>query len=552
MPTIFAIWEVRTQGNDNNSGCFDPNPTLSTTLSTGNGTSVYPTISASNFSFVSNDINHYLYIKSGTNWKPGWYQITGLAGTSAIVNANIGQVVQVNRTLSTTAGVGSSEVLNSGSWTVDYSQSNANAYLYNNLYLTSTSQFTAIGASFTPNMIGNTIRITSSTSGITTGVYVINSLSGNSANLDRVAGSIGGTGGTGYVGGAIADPSIAFRDYKVNTASSNYIYVKADGEYNKTEASYQPGPGYVNIHGYSIYRHDSGRPVMNLNARDARYFGSGDGNSTRCRNFYIKNFDNTSASLMTNGNNQVYGVIVNCINEGAPTNSQAGLTYKRCAWTYLDGAFFNGDFNTVLNFDSNTAKYGGISGGLFMVSNYFKNCIIFMGNKSSTNGIWNNPGNSSGLIIKNSIVIDGVSGFIGSYENFNAFGNHGPTYIYNNIFYNVRGTLFSRVSNYANPSFVIENNYFFNCASIGITSNNRYLDSKFININNITIPSDPFKNRNAFDLRLDGDALGGNFPRFGSLLENFSPSITRRNKDIGSIQSYSKAIKINMNGGMRG
>ena len=112
--------------------------------------------------------------------------------------------------------------------------------------------------------------------------------------------------------------------------------------------------------------------------------------------------------------------------------------------------------------------------------------------------------------------------------------------------------MFSRVSNYANPSFVIENNYFFNCASIGITSNNRYLDSKFININNITIPSDPFKNRDAFDLRLDGDALGGNFPRFGSLLENFSPSITRRNKDIGSIQSYSKAIKINMNGGMRG
>ena len=343
MPSTLAIWEVRTQGNDNNSGCFDPNPTLSTTLSTGNGTSIYPTVSASNYSFASNDINHYLYIKSGTNWKPGWYQITGLAGTSAVVNANIGQVVQLNRTLSTIAGVGNSEVLTSGSWTVDYSQSNANAFLYNNLYLSSTSQFTAIGASFTPNMIGNTVRITYATSGITTGVYVINSLSGNSANLDRVAGSIGGTGGTGYMGGAIADPSVAFRDYKVNTAGVNYIYVKADGEYNKTEASYQPGGGYVNIHGYSIYRHDGGRPVMNLNARDARYFGSSDGNSTRCRNFYIKNFDNRGASLMTNGNNQGYGVIVNCINEGTPTNSQAGLTYKRCAWTYLDGAFFNGD-----------------------------------------------------------------------------------------------------------------------------------------------------------------------------------------------------------------
>ena len=554
MPSGYAIWEVRTQGSDNNSGCFDPNPTLSTTLSTGNGTSIYPTVSASNYSFLSNDINHYLYIKSGTNWKPGWYQITDVSGGSAIVNANIGQVVQLNSRLSTTAGIGSSDSLSSGSWTVDYSQSNSNAFLYTNLYLSTTSQFTAIGQSFTPNMIGNTIRITYATSGITTGVYVINSLSGSSANLDRVAGSIGGTGGTGYFGGAIADPSIAFRDFKVNTAGNNFIFLKADGEYNKTVASYQAGGGCPHVYGYSTYRHDNGRPVMNLNARDARYFGSGDGNSTKCRNFYIKTYDNRNASLMTNGNNQVYSVIVNCISEGTPTNSAAGLTYKRCAWTYLDGWYSSGnDYVTILNHDPNTNKYGGIAGGVITYNSYIRNSIVFLGNRSTTFPQWNNPGQHSGQVIKNNIFLDGTSGYLLSYENFSPFGNHSPSFIYNNIFSNNRGTMFGYGGGYTNFSFFIENNYFHNCVSaLGTTSPQNYASSKSLNINNIVIPTDPFKNRNAFEIRYDGDASGGNFPKYGSLLQDFSTTITKRNKDVGPIQSYAKAIKINMNGGMRG
>ena len=43
---------------------------------------------------------------------------------------------------------------------------------------------------------------------------------------------------------------------------------------------------------------------------------------------YIKTYDNRGASLMTNGNNQVYSIIVNCISEGTPNNSAAGLSLK--------------------------------------------------------------------------------------------------------------------------------------------------------------------------------------------------------------------------------
>ena len=43
----FTIWEMRYNGSDLNTSCFDPNPTLSTTLSSGNGTSLFPTVSSS-------------------------------------------------------------------------------------------------------------------------------------------------------------------------------------------------------------------------------------------------------------------------------------------------------------------------------------------------------------------------------------------------------------------------------------------------------------------------------------------------------------------------
>jgi hypothetical protein len=113
--------------------------------------------------------------------------------------------------------------------------------------------------------------------------------------------------------------------------------------------------------------------------------------------------------------------------------------------------------------------------------------------------------------------------------------------------------MFNYGGGYTNFSFFIENNYFHNCiAALGTTSPQNYASSKSINVNNRVIPSDPFRNRNAFDIRFDADVTGGNIPKYESILQNFSPSITRRNKDIGPIQSYSKAIKINMNGGMRG
>ena len=53
--SAYAIWEVRSLGSDNNSGGFDPDATMKNTLSSSNGTSSTPTVTASDYTFVSGD-----------------------------------------------------------------------------------------------------------------------------------------------------------------------------------------------------------------------------------------------------------------------------------------------------------------------------------------------------------------------------------------------------------------------------------------------------------------------------------------------------------------
>ena len=94
--SVYSIWEVQSLGSASNSGIFDPNVTMAANLSSANGTSVFPTVTTATYSFKTEDIGNYLFVRSGTNWTPGWYQITGLAGTSAIVNANKNQYTLSN------------------------------------------------------------------------------------------------------------------------------------------------------------------------------------------------------------------------------------------------------------------------------------------------------------------------------------------------------------------------------------------------------------------------------------------------------------------------
>ena len=133
--SLYAYWEVQSLGNNNNSGVFDPETTMSATLSSANGTSTSPTVTASNYSFVSTDVGNWLYVKSGTSWYPGWYLISSIAGTSAIVNATKFQAVNANLQNAYLDGIGSAVSLSSGTWAIDYSQKNTSYINYSDIQL---------------------------------------------------------------------------------------------------------------------------------------------------------------------------------------------------------------------------------------------------------------------------------------------------------------------------------------------------------------------------------------------------------------------------------
>jgi hypothetical protein len=550
--SVFANWEVRSLGSDNNSGCFDPNATMTSTLSSSNGTSSTPTVTASNYTFVSGDIGYHLFIKSGTSWTPGWYLITSISSGSAVLNAASGQVVKLNRRRSSANGIGTTDSLSSGTWAIDYTQNNSNRLLITDLLLNTSSTCSSVANPFTPATIGNTIRITAGTN-FTAQVFVINSLSGVIATLDRVAGTSGATNGTAYMGGAMQNPYNAFFDFNYLAGSTNFIYIKADGEYTWGTQTFLAGNGYPNIFGYENYRHDSGRPTLTFNQVGARYFGRGDGNSTKIRNIIADSKDLYNCYVVYNGNNQPYSTITNCIFKNYVLNSASGLSYRLSAFDVARGSIGSHDYGTLYNFIPNTTYYGGIYGGLIGINTFFKNCLLFLGHTSATNGTWQNTGQlGGGFVIKNNLFVNGRSGVMGAYENFNIFGNHSPVYFYNNLIVNNAGTVFSYVGGYSGMSFVLENNYLFNCGATGTTTSLSHNTSRSLNINNIVLSASPFKDYQNYDFRMNDDVNGGRLVKFDTLPLILSPSNTSKNKDVGPIQNSILPSKINMNGGMRG
>jgi len=553
--STYANWEVRSQGSDNNSGCFDPNATMTATLSSSNGTSATPTVTASNYTFVSGDVGHYLFIKSGTSWTPGWYLITSISTGSAVLNATSGQVVKLNRRRSSSNGVGTTNSLSSGTWAIDYTQNNSYRLLITDLLLNTSSTCSSSANPFTPAMIGNTIRITAGTN-FTAQVFVINSLSGVIAALDRAAGTSGATNGTAYMGGAMQNLYNAFFDLNYFAPGVNFIYIKADGEYTWGASTTVGSSIYFNVFGYENYRHDSGRATLNFSSHNTRYFSMSSNNSVRIRNIIADSKDLLSCYLMLLGNNQPYSTITNSIFKNYVLNSASGLSYRLCSWDVVKSALGgNAEYCTVYDCKPNTITYGGITGANLGQNTIFKNSFVLLGTPQATGwpSFFNNPGQQgSNQVFKNNCFINGTNGFITSYENCTSFGNHAPTYIYNNLFVNNTGTLFNNTCGSSGLSFLLENNYIHNCVGLGITSGNTFDSSRYININNYVLTKSPFKDYVNYNFSLNDDAEGGKTVKFDTIPTLLSPSNTSKNKDVGPIQNSILPSKINMNGGMRG
>lgn len=232
--TLWQLQATATANNVNGGGFNTGNAAFPTDATATSATGNAPVISSATYSFVAGDVGAWVYIKSGTNWLPGFYNITSVTTGTATVNATLGSGVTFNATTqmwgpSTVAGVASTASPTAGTYGVDYSQQDA-------AKVAGVANFNAVGASttltsatagFTPVMVGNIFHQTTTGTGAfgIVGWYEIATyVNVTTVTLDRTPNS--GTASvntTGSIGGAMSMGALDDAFTEAGAAGNTYF-----------------------------------------------------------------------------------------------------------------------------------------------------------------------------------------------------------------------------------------------------------------------------------------------------------------------------------------
>lgn len=374
--------EVQTGGNDSYGGGFVPtNTSMATDLAATSATGNAPVVTSASYTFIARDVGHWLFVKSGTNWKPGWYKISSVSAGAATVNATANQWDDISFTgvpiLGTTAGCASTTSPTAGTWSVDYSRSTP--ITFTDLALTSGSAtvLTSSANAFGKNFVGNVVSVTGGT-GFNVALYEINSVTGTAATTTSGSvGTIGSTGGTGYLGGPLLTPGkaasvviaqgsvfVASGTYSITTASTNV----AGGCLSLTANNAVDKPGYWM--GYQTYRGDyAAQPNLQLAAAISNAtMVSASGNYTVFDNFCLDLNSNTNGRGFIGQSfcGSVYRVkVLTPKNYGIYINAGYGYLVDRCQVSGATLSFairIDGASNNITNCE----VYGGSITGFYL------------------------------------------------------------------------------------------------------------------------------------------------------------------------------------------
>ena len=207
------IFDVKSTGDDtNNGGGFSAAATFATDLAATSGTSAAPVVTSASYNFHADDVNHYLFVKAGTNWIPGWYLIASVASNAATLTATIDSVVLYNgaSAMNLTEGVATTASPTGGTWGIDYSRSATPRIAYTDMVIGGGggTTYTSAANPVLPNVVGNVIKVLSGTNFTVQRIQVLSAGAGV-ASADKAIGTAGATGGTGNLGGALATPGMA-------------------------------------------------------------------------------------------------------------------------------------------------------------------------------------------------------------------------------------------------------------------------------------------------------------------------------------------------------
>jgi len=268
-------WEVRTTGSNTAcSGGFNPaNGIMINDGAATSATTASPVFTSASYTFVAGDVGAKLFIRSGTNWIPGWYDIASVSAGAATLTATAGTATLYNGANGTTntsasfipstaTGCATTGSPTTATWSVDYSQQTTARFAFTDLVSVTSTTITSAANPFGKNCVGNTIHITSGTSW-TVQIVEITQVNTVTATVEKSVGGAGLTGGNGYMGGALAGPQLGL----AIATNGNKFWIK-NGTYSVTSTSANAVGGRLNLattnvmQGYATQRMDMGTPPM--------------------------------------------------------------------------------------------------------------------------------------------------------------------------------------------------------------------------------------------------------------------------------------------------
>lgn len=397
-----TIWEINsgaTASNLNGGGFNTGNANFVTDYAATLATSAAPVVTSATYTFVAGDVNAWLYVKSGTNWTAGFYQITAVNGGAATLNAAVGSAVQLNSTTgyyvpSTVAGCATVASPTGGTCGLDFSR--GTAAIINGTDLASAdgdnnpTTVTSAGTPFSQRFVGNLVHITAGASW-TAGWYEIVSASGANAVLDRAASGTNGaiTDGTFYVGGAMSLGAANDDAVFECLVAGNHSFIKGTiafgGTVNVSSAAFGSRSAAVTVQGYKTVRGetltdsadyptiDTGATVFTLGEYwKVRYLNiTGTGNPytvsvsafTKLSYCKVRNTGAALAAIFTAGGSFIYGCDIRG-GSGAACAISAG-SYTAIVGNYIHdtaiGILMNTAFNiTVVGNIISTCSTAGI------------------------------------------------------------------------------------------------------------------------------------------------------------------------------------------------
>lgn len=214
-----ANWELRGNGGDTNGGAFALGVTSKSSASNlvvdaSNNSQV----TSASYSFTSADVGRWVQVTAGAGWTVGYYKITSVVGSAAILNLSPAPV--------TTTG-GQFSIY----WGLDYSQQNAANVNGGNdgssvlAVTTGTSTLTCSDCLFTNDIIGNVVYISGGTGSIAAQRRsIISYTNATTVGLDTTVAS--STGMTINIGGSVQ--SLSELNSSRGIVAGNVVWWKND------------------------------------------------------------------------------------------------------------------------------------------------------------------------------------------------------------------------------------------------------------------------------------------------------------------------------------